>query len=218
MNSIRLIDLPDEVIQNVLFRLNYTNALALEATCRRFRDVANEPLLWKSFCRDGWKKWQPRHNFKAKLAGSEFDCWKDLFAERTRSHREVCALIESIIEEDGNRIRKVERIVDLGWDAKDALLDGFRLAHLSEKSVLAQRWGSGGNLSTRCVDDSETGIGLRKCSAAYTERWPLKRGLTSSTTPQTNSLMNGRLVLLISLSSLQREMEISRTYVIVPAK
>ena len=140
MNSVRLIDLPDEVIQNVLFRLNYTNALALEATCRRFRDVANEPLLWKSFCRDGWKKWQPRHNFKAKIAGSEFDCWKGLFAERTRSHREVCALIESIIEEDGNRIRKVERIVDLGWDAKDALLDGFRLAHLSEKNVLAQRW------------------------------------------------------------------------------
>jgi F-box protein 21 len=140
MNSVRLIDLPDEVIQNVLFRLNYTTALALEATCRRFRDVANEPLLWKSFCRDGWKKWQPRHNFKAKIAGSEFDGWKGLFAERTRSHREVCALIESIIEEDVNRIRKVERIVELGWDAKDALLDGFRLAHLSEKSVLAQRW------------------------------------------------------------------------------
>lgn len=135
-----MIDLPDEVIQNVLFRLNYTTALALEATCRRFRDVANEPLLWKSFCRDRWKKWEPRHNFKAKLAGSEFDGWKGLFAERTRSHREVCALIESIIEEDVNRIEKVERIVELGWDAKDALLDGFRLAHLSEKSVLAQRW------------------------------------------------------------------------------
>jgi F-box protein 21 len=163
MNSIRLIDLPDEVIQNVLFRLNYTSALALEATCRRFRDVANEALLWKSFCRDGWKKWHPRHNFKAKIAGSEFNGWKGLFAERTQSHREVCALIESIVEVDVNRIRKVERIVELGWDAKDALLDGFRLAHLSEKSVLAQRWDLAANLAASCVDDSETGIGLGKC-------------------------------------------------------
>ena len=218
MNSIRLIDLPDEVIQNVLFRLNYTNALALEATCRRFRDVANEPLLWKSFCRDGWKKWQPRHNFKAKIAGSEFDRWKGLFAERTRSHREVCALVESIIEEDRNRIKEVEKIVNLGWDAKDALLDGFRLAHLSEKSVLAQRWDPAAILLRVCVDGSETGIGLRKCLAAYTERWPLKRGLISNMTPQTISLTNGRLVLLISLSSLHRDSEISRTYVMVPAK
>jgi F-box protein 21 len=140
MNSISLIDLPDEVIQNVLFHLNYTNALALEATCRRFRAVANEPLLWKSFCRDSWKKWQPRHNFKAKIADSKFHGWKGLFAERTRSHREVCALVKSIVEEDGNRIAKVERIVDLGWDAKDTLLDGFQRAHLFKECVLAQRW------------------------------------------------------------------------------
>jgi F-box protein 21 len=146
MDPIKLTGLPDEVIQNVLFRLDYTNALALEATCRRFRDVANEPLLWKSFCRDGWKKWHPRQQFKAKLAGNEFAGWKALFAERTRSSRETRALVAGILEQDVDRIPKVERIVELGWDAKDALLEGFRLAHLDERNVLAQRWDSGGRV------------------------------------------------------------------------
>jgi F-box protein 21 len=142
MESTRLTDLPDEVIQNVLFRLEYANALALEATCRRFRDVANEPLLWKFFCRVGWKKWHPRHNFKAKLSGTEFTGWKALFAERTRSSRETRTLVQGILEEDLHRIPKVETIVELGWDAKDALLEGFRLAHLDQKNPLALRWDS----------------------------------------------------------------------------
>lgn len=142
MDSVRLTGLPDEVIQNVLFRLDFTNALALEATCWRFRDVANEPLLWKSFCRDGWKKWHPRHQFKAKLAGNDFAGWKALFAERTRASRETRALVAGILAQDLDRIPKIERIVELGWDAKDALLDGFHLAHLDERNVLAQRWDS----------------------------------------------------------------------------
>ena len=139
MDPVRLKDLPDEVIQNVLFRLDYRNALAIEAACRRFRDVANEPLLWKSFCRHGWKKWHPRHHFSAKLAGGEFVGWKALFAERFRSHKEVRTLIEDIVQEDLDRISRVERIVELGWDAKDAIIEAFRLAHLSEENVLAQR-------------------------------------------------------------------------------
>jgi F-box protein 21 len=155
MNSIRLIDLPDEVIQNVLFRLDYANALALEATCRRFRDVANEPLLWKSFCRNGWKKWHPQHTFKAKLAGNDFTGWKDLFAERTRTSRETRTLIENIVEQDLDRIPKIERIVELGWDAKDALVEGFRLAHLSERNVLAQRWDSSAILWQDMLVDGE---------------------------------------------------------------
>lgn len=146
MNSIRLTDLPDEVIQNVLFRLDYKTSLALEETCRRFRNVTNEPLLWKSFCRNGWMKWHPRHQFQAKVAGSEFTGWKALFAERTRSSRETRGLVEAILEHDLNRIPKVERIVELGWDAKDALLEAFRNAHLSETNVLAQRWVSQGGL------------------------------------------------------------------------
>jgi F-box protein 21 len=146
MNSTRLIDLPDEVIQNVLFRLDHTTTLALEATCRRFRDVANEPQLWKAFCRDGWKKWHPRHQFKAKVAGSEFTGWKALFAERTRSSRETRALVAKILEQDLDRIPKVEKIVELGWDAKEALLEAFRNAHLNERNVLAQRWASWGGL------------------------------------------------------------------------
>ena len=140
MKSVRLADLPDEIIQNVLFRLNYKTALALEVTCRRFRDVANESLLWRSFCRDGWKKWHPRHEITAKLAGGDFIGWKALFAERARSRKEVQTLIENIVEQDLDRISRVERIVELGWDAKDALVEAFRLAHLSEKDELAQRW------------------------------------------------------------------------------
>jgi F-box protein 21 len=131
--------------------LDYDNALALEATCRRFRDVANEPLLWKAFCRDRWKRWHPRHQFKAKIAGSEFAGWKRLFAERIVSSREVRALIEGIVESDRSRIPKIQRVVELGWDAKDALLEEFRLAHLSEKNELAQRLDQGPFCRPDCV-------------------------------------------------------------------
>ena len=87
------------------------------------------------------------------------------------------------------------------------------------EECVGSKVGSGGNLAAGfCVDDFNTGIGLRKYLAAYTERWPLRCGLASNTTPQTNSLTNGRLALLISLSSLHRGLEISRKYVIDPAK
>jgi len=221
MNSIRLTDLPEEVIQNVLFRLDYATALAVEATCRRFRDVANEPLLWKSFCQDGWKKWHPRHQFKAKVAGSGFTGWKALFAERTRSSRETRVLVEGIVGQDLDRIPKVERIVELGWDAKDALLDAFRNAHLNESNVLAQRWVARPAFlcgEKHVLVDGESGIGARKCLAAYIEQWPLTCGPSSTTRMPTSNRSSGHLVLLISSSSLRPDLAISRMYVVLPVK
>lgn len=139
MAHIQLTDLPDEVIQTVLYQLTYTGALALEATCRRFRDVSNEPLLWKRYCQQSFKKWRSG-DVKARSASKDFTGWKLLFEERMRTNKNIRNLMNGVIDIGTDRIRRLENITRLGYDAKEALIEGFKNAHLHTGDVLARRW------------------------------------------------------------------------------
>lgn len=133
-----LIDLPNEILESILEYLPYSSAVALSHTSRRFIHVCQSPSLWKHYCQRDFRYWDSRHLHRRKVEDPEFLDWKDLFAQRIQCSRLVKDTIAQVIADGVGRIARVQKIIDLRYDAKDALLELFKSSPNSEVP-LAQR-------------------------------------------------------------------------------
>ncbi|KAL1995355.1 hypothetical protein VTN49DRAFT_1542 [Thermomyces lanuginosus] len=118
-----LSSLPDEIL-HLIFRFVHPNdAMSVQCTARRFRDVANEPLLWRFYCQTYFRYWDERHEFEKKLAArtSSVD-WKRLYLTRAATDATTTKLLDGILSSQSGRIEKFEEIISLGYDVKDTLL------------------------------------------------------------------------------------------------
>ncbi|KID62404.1 F-box protein, partial [Metarhizium hybridum] len=115
---------PDEIIQHLLHHVSPEDTLqCFQLLCHRSHRLANEGLLWRYHCRSTFRYWHPDHGFGQKLhaAVASVD-WKRLFLLRARRNRTVSQLFDAILKTKVGRLRKIERICRLGYDAKDFLL------------------------------------------------------------------------------------------------
>ncbi|KHO01072.1 F-box protein [Metarhizium album ARSEF 1941] len=115
---------PDEIIQHLLHYVPPQATLqSFQLLCRRFHRLANEGLLWRFHCRSTFRYWHPDHGFGPKLhaAVASVD-WKHLFLLRTRRNQTVSRLFDAILQTKVGRLKKIEDICRLGYDAKDFLL------------------------------------------------------------------------------------------------
>jgi F-box protein 21 len=139
--SIALDALPDEILQQILFHLSPQDTLLkVQRVSKRWSRLSCEPLLWRHHCRVQFKYWDSKHRIRQKFVGSVGDVdWKMLFMHRSKVDAEVTGLLDSILGEQVNRIRKFKSIGEFGYDAKDSLL---RHCHTSEaaEDVLARRY------------------------------------------------------------------------------
>lgn len=131
--------LPDEVLHIILRFTPPRSALALESTSQRFKNVVNEPLLWRFYCRISFSFWDSRHDIPVKLkcSASSVD-WKRLYISRRRVDASTTETLDSLLASQVGRIEKIHSIVNFGYDAKDTLL---RHAHAraDEGDFLARR-------------------------------------------------------------------------------
>ncbi|KIX01135.1 uncharacterized protein Z518_10201 [Rhinocladiella mackenziei CBS 650.93] len=132
--------LPDEVIQAILSYLPPSTTLALQTTCRRFANVANEPLLWKTYCKQGFRWWDTHHQITTKLEDASFTDWKKLFAARHASAGKTRKAIGKIVAEELGRLDWIKTILEIGYDAKDDLLDMFWNASSSQNHLAQKYW------------------------------------------------------------------------------
>ncbi|KAI9717423.1 MAG: hypothetical protein M1812_004775 [Candelaria pacifica] len=141
--------LPDELVQHILYYVPPSSAAALERASKRFRDVSNEPLLWRYYCRVHFGYWDAEHDIWQKFASpvSSAD-WKQLYVRRGLVERATTHLIQGILSNQSGRIDKIQQIVELGYDVKDTLLRHTRTQDDAE-DVLARRYYSGAVLG--CV-------------------------------------------------------------------
>lgn len=135
----RLADLPDEIVQSICFFIDWKDALSLQATCRRFGNVANEHLLWKYYCQSSFKYWAASHQLSTKLADSSFQQWKQLFQKRYEAESKTQSALQNVISGQKARTPKIEGIVGLGYDSKDVLLRNHARASESNDH-LARRY------------------------------------------------------------------------------
>ncbi|BCR91719.1 uncharacterized protein ACHE_70562S [Aspergillus chevalieri] len=112
--------LPEEVLYSILCYCHPTSSAALEQAARRFKNVTNEPLLWRSYCKTHFKHWDQKHRLPEKLAGP-------------------VSLLDKIIASQTGRINKFRTIVDFGYDIKDTLLRHLSVGPETE-DYLARRY------------------------------------------------------------------------------
>lgn len=131
---------PDEIIQHLLHYVSPEDTLqSFQLLCHRFHRLANEGLLWRYHCRTAFRYWHPDHGFREKLhAPAASVGWKRLFLLRARRNHMVSHLLDGILETKVGRLKKIEDICRLGYDAKDFLLAHCR-THESAPDVLARR-------------------------------------------------------------------------------
>ena len=132
--------LPDEIIQHLLHYVSPDDTLAsFQLVSRRFARVSNEPLIWKYHCVNTFRYWHPDHDFhnKVRLAAFKVD-WKRLFILRRSQVAYISELFDGVLVSKVGRHRKFAQIGELGYDAKDFLLDQCH-ANDSVEDVLARR-------------------------------------------------------------------------------
>ncbi|KAL1983068.1 hypothetical protein VTN96DRAFT_481 [Rasamsonia emersonii] len=118
-----LVLLPDEILRLILRYLHPRECVALERTARRFRNVTNEPLLWRFYCQTLFNFWDKRHEFQKKLAGpAHLVDWKKLYATRHLIDAATSEALDSILASQSGRIEKFHTIINFGYDVKDTLI------------------------------------------------------------------------------------------------
>jgi F-box protein 21 len=115
--------LPDEILHSILRHAHPRESVALERTARRFRDVANEPLLWRFYCLTFFDFWDKRHEIQQKLSRptSSID-WKRLYAVRSNIDAATTKALDSILSSQRGRVEKIQEIINFGYDVKDTLM------------------------------------------------------------------------------------------------
>src|SRR5450432_1363338 len=90
--------LPDEIIQQVLFYLPPEDTLIVQDASRRLNRLANEPLLWRYYCRTLFKYWDSKHRIRQKLAGNVSDIdWKKIYFYRRDVDLQTTQALDGIL-------------------------------------------------------------------------------------------------------------------------
>ncbi|KAF4512122.1 hypothetical protein G6O67_001302 [Ophiocordyceps sinensis] len=133
--------IPDEIIQHLLHYVSpRDNLRSLQILSRQFHRLANQPLLWRYYCRSSFTHWHQNHEFQNKLRRKASEVgWKQLFVLRAQQNRLVADLLDGIITTQVGRVKRFETIARLGYDAKDFLLAQCRTDE-SAHDFLARRY------------------------------------------------------------------------------
>ncbi|KAK4171708.1 hypothetical protein QBC36DRAFT_382362 [Triangularia setosa] len=137
----QLSNFPDEIIRHVLhFVSAEDNLYNFQLASRRLHNIANEPLLWRTYCLRYFNFWDPRHEIEKKLkARASSVGWKDLWLKRRRINFKVERLLDGIVKTTRRQARRIATICELGLDVKDYLL-GQRYIDASDDYVLARKY------------------------------------------------------------------------------
>ena len=134
-----LINLPDELIQQILRHVPPISIPAVQQVSRQFNNLTKEPLLWRHYCIKNFRYWGQEHGFQQKLRGYVIDVdWEELYKHRYIIDRTTHRCLDSILASQIGRIGKYQEIVDLGYDAKDTLMHELDVGDDAE-DVLARR-------------------------------------------------------------------------------
>ena len=132
--------LPDELVQHLLHYVPPEDILRnFSPLSKRLHRVAQEPLLWRYYCRTTFKYWNADHRLQEKLGHPVHNVdWKGLFLLRLRRNARAAVLLDGIVASRVSRMQKIEQICRFGYDVKDFLLSQCQVDDSAE-DVLARR-------------------------------------------------------------------------------
>ncbi|KAK3989675.1 hypothetical protein QBC44DRAFT_266365 [Cladorrhinum sp. PSN332] len=142
-------DVPDEIIRHILHFIPPEDILdSVQLLSHRFYRVAKEPLLWRRLCLETFNYWHPAHRIEAKIkAPAPHTNWRALWIARTKKNARIGWLMEGILSTNQGRIKRMEKISMLGYDAKDYLLEQIHCDE-SKEDALSRRFYAGATLDS----------------------------------------------------------------------
>lgn len=136
----RLLQLPDELLHEILTHLPPRDLVACQLTCKTLDGLCAESLVWRRHCETEYRRWDKSHDFVALLAAPPISVkWKHLLAQRRRQDQHVREDIDCVLSSQTRRIDRIKDIASLGYDATDELLRHVEVADDAE-DVLARRF------------------------------------------------------------------------------
>jgi len=116
------LNLPDEILYNILSLLDVTSLVSTQNTCHRLLDL-DSPLLWREQCVSEYTYWQPTHNFSHTLLQPAIveQPWRSLLKERRTKDLRIRQTIKEVIPTTVGRLARLRSIVSEAEDAKDVL-------------------------------------------------------------------------------------------------
>lgn len=140
--SVALLDLPEELLSNVLIFLPWKDLVATHQTCRAFSRISKESLIWRKYCLDDYRYWQGEGYLTSlKKAPPASVNWKRLFANRKEQDRALDHDFQSILDSQANRVNTMHHTLLGRYDSKDNLLRQMSVGDEVE-DVLARRYWS----------------------------------------------------------------------------
>lgn len=134
-------NLPDELLEAIVFHLPPVDTLAFGATSKRHNKITYEPLVWRRHCQQGWRYWAAARNMEEKVKSPPAQVkWQYLFSERTRIDREALERFNALLQTQQYRLQKMEEIAAMGYDVKDLMLRMRDQTPDEAEDVLARRY------------------------------------------------------------------------------
>ena len=144
MDASTLLQLPDELLEAIVFHLPPAATLSFGSTCRRANKIASEHLVWRRHCLRGWRYWDTRHEIDELRQRPPAQVrWRQIFADRRHVDKEATETFEALITTQQHRIERIERISDAGYDVKDLLQRLRDSASEDAEDVLARKYFAG---------------------------------------------------------------------------
>ncbi|KAF3926687.1 hypothetical protein ABW21_db0203410 [Orbilia brochopaga] len=123
----RLLHLPQELIQHIITFVPDGDLGALERVSRRMHHLSNDPLLWRDRCsrfkywEDGWQSISAAADIDSRHGAHH--SWKMVFYRRISIDNQAVRLLDQIVASPSRRIEYTEKIASYGYDVKDCLLE-----------------------------------------------------------------------------------------------
>ena len=134
-----LIEFPSELVQQIFENLPRQTLPTIRLVCRRF-DELHRCLNWRRLCREHFRYWNADRGIESALCDRKSNLnWQRQFVERQRVERVTTDLLDDVLGAQLGRMQKIQKIVELGYDAKDTLLHHFAVAD-DAPDVLARRY------------------------------------------------------------------------------
>lgn len=134
-------NLPDELIEAIVFYLPPDATLAFGTTCKQINKIADEHLVWRRHCTQTWRYWEAKHELRERLQLPPAQTkWRQLYNERRRADKKAMEIFEQVVSAQQHRIERMEEVSKMGYDVKDILLKVRDRTPDDAEDVLARRY------------------------------------------------------------------------------
>lgn len=165
--------LPNEILYQIITSCHAQSVFSLYQTSHKLNDLIDNHV-WRVLCERDFIYWSPEHDIESRLRRDvKHMDWRYMFINRWSKQLETTGLLDSILESQSGRIDKFQRIVDLGYDVKDCLLEHLSVSDDTE-DWLARRCGDYG-MRLRFMLMYIDGIVMQYWDV-YIDQWLFKSG------------------------------------------